>query len=565
MQENNRGEKKSFSGEKRNFSKGGSRRGSFSKGREDSRGKRPYAKDGDKKPYRKDGEKDFKKPFRKDGEKDFKKPFRRDGERDFTMRNGGKPRFDRKSDSKKNDKPYTNRFELQPKEEEKGVSLARLTAFRIIQDVTVRGAYTALALNEVLKVNELPDVDKRLCTNIVYTTIENLIRLDYIIDAHMEKPSYEPALRDVLRMSVAQLLFMDKIPSFAVINEGVKLMRIVSIVETWAGVVNGVLRNIVRHQETFEWPKEEENLPLYLSVMHSMPVWLVNKFIATFGEEKAKEIISYTKKDNRTCIRPNLMHISKEKFEAMLIAKGWDFEKGLVEGSYLIKNIDSIAEDEDYIKGNFSVQGQSSMLAAMAVENTLGMTVLDACAAPGGKTFFMAEKQQGSGRVYSWDIHNHRVDLIRQSMYRLSPGNVRVAVCDASKYREDMFEYFDRVLIDAPCSNLGVMQEKPDVKYNVKEEEMQSLLDTQYKILENCAKYLKVGGILVYSTCSIMPEENEVQVAKFLANHKEYSALPMPASFPAEMQDTNGGIGLSIFAHTSGLEGFYIARLQKNA
>lgn len=505
--------------------------------------------------------------FQRDGDK---KPFARREREDSKKREGLAPRGERRpnemhsTDRDSARRPFVKRREKAPMEDNKGVSLSRLSAFRVLQDVTVRGAYPSIALDRVLTANNLLEMDKRLATSIVYTTLENMIKIDYILDAFMEKPSYEPVLRDVLRMSAAQILFMDKIPDFAAINEGVKLIRVVSIVEAWSGVVNGVLRNILRSKDSFAWPKEEDGREQYLSIEYSIPLWLVRKLIDCFGYDEAKAIISYRKTDNRTCIRPNLHHISPTAFEALLAKKGWDYEKGMVPNAYLIKKIESIATDEDFRKGLFSVQGQSSMLAAMAVENGLGMLVLDACAAPGGKSFFMAEKQQGSGRIFAWDIHPHRVDLIREQMYRLNPGNVRVAICDAAQYREDLTEYFDRVLVDAPCSNLGVMFEKPDVKYNAQEEEMQSLLDTQYRILENCAKYLKVGGILVYSTCSILPEENYAQVEKFLQNNKNFSMLPMPDSFPPEMLAQANERGLEIFAHRSGLEGFYIARLRKN-
>lgn len=502
-----------------------------------------------------------------------KKPFNKrkgqaSGNRKFDSR--GKALFGKRNPRPRNGKPSnTGRKPFakgKPKEapEKKQNSLARLTAFRIIQDITVRGAYTSLAINNVLKVNKLPDNDKRLVTNIVYTTIENIIKIDYCIDSFMEHPSYEPALRDVLRIGVAQILFMDKIPDFAIINESVNLMRLVSSVEAWQGVVNGVLRNIVRNKDNIAWPKERDDPEKYLSVMYSMPQWLVHKLILTFGEAEAKNIITYSGKENRTCIRPNLMRIKPEEFEKLLQQKNWEYEKGIVPNSYLVKHIDSISEDKDYKAGIFSVQGQSSMLAAMAVDNKLGMTVLDACAAPGGKTFYMAEKQQGSGRVFAWDIYPHRVELIRQQMYRLSPGNVRVSECDASKYREEMFEFFDRVLIDAPCSNLGVAAEKPDLLMKLNEDSFKSITELQAKILDNCAKYLKVGGVLVYSTCSILPEENEEQVKKFLERNPNFSVAKFPEYYPEEILKHKGEIGISLFTHSSGIEGFYIARLIKN-
>lgn len=561
MQSENKSNNKGFS-KNRSFGKAKSR--TFNKGKSGAFDK------GKRKPF--DKESFFDKDKSKSFEKDNKGSYERKGSGFSKGRNNSSDKrgfglkdskaFGRKSFSRGDKKPFS-RNDKKP-EEKKETSYARLTAFRIIQDITVRGAYTALAINNVLKVNKLPENDKRLVTNIVYTTIENIIKIDYCIDRFMERPAYEPALRDVLRLSVAQILFMDKIPDFAVINESVNLIRLVSNVESWQGVVNGVLRNIVRNKDSISWPDESEDMEKYLSIMFSMPQWLVHKLIATFGEEEAKNIITYSNKDNSTCIRPNLMRIKIDEFEKLLEKKGWEYQKGIVANSYLVKHIDSISEDEDYKNGLFSVQGQSSMLAAMAVNNGLGMMVLDACAAPGGKTFYMAEKQQGSGRIFAWDIYPHRVELIRNQMYRLSPGNVRVAECDASKYRDDMFENFDRVLIDAPCSNLGVLAEKPDLLMKLNEDSFKNITELQAKILENCSKYLKVGGELVYSTCSILPEENEEQVKKFLEKNPNFSVAEFPKDYPSEILEHKKGIGISLFAHSSGLEGFYIARLIKN-
>ncbi|NMD37892.1 MAG: methyltransferase domain-containing protein, partial [Christensenellaceae bacterium] len=311
-------------------------------------------------------------------------------------------------------------------------------------------------------------------------------------------------------------------------------------------------------------PKEEDDPDFYLSIMHSTPLWLVKRLKELFGEKEAKEIISYKNKTNTTCLRPNFMNISKEAFEEMLKNKGWEYTNGILPNAYLVKGVESIAEDADYLSGKYSVQGQSSMLVVEAMDNKPGMYVLDACAAPGGKALYLAEKQQGSGRVYAWDIHNHRVDLIRSQMYRLSPGNVRVANCDARVYRDDMYKFFDAVLVDVPCSNTGVILDKPDVKYNLKADEMPSLLDLQADILDNCAKYVKPGGVLIYSTCSIMPEENEQQVKKFLENNPNFKITSFPENFPENLARQTGDYGLQILPHKTGLEGFFIARMVRD-
>ncbi len=439
---------------------------------------------------------------------------------------------------------------------------ARRLALNILQDVHRDGAYASLALDKRLKESNLAAVDKRLAANIVYGTLENRIRIDYALDSLLTKTDVDPLIRDILRLSAYQILFLDKVPDSAAVNEGVKLCKEAGM-EPLSGFVNGVLRNLSRQKEEISWPKREENEVKYLSILHSVPEWLVERLIQAYGAEMAESICSHRTEQHFTPVRPNRMAITDEAFEQLLNRKVWKAEKGQVPHVWRIGGAVDIGADTDYRKGLFSIQGESSMLAAEAVGVKRGMQVLDACAAPGGKSALMAEIMDGTGRVHAWDIHEHRVALIQAVAKRLHLENLRPMVRDAAQYREELADTFDAVLLDAPCSGLGVMLEKPDVKYRQTPEAVDSLVQTQKKLLDTLCAYVKKGGIMVYATCSILPEENGEQIAAFLKAHPEFVLSPLPDTIPEKFRSLYGGKGLQLFAHRDGLEGFYIARLLK--
>ena len=240
-------------------------------------------------------------------------------------------------------------------------------------------------------------------------------------------------------------------------------------------------------------------------------------------------------------------------------------EKGLAPHAYRVRLASDIARDADYFEGNFSIQGESSMLAAQAVDVKRGMQVLDCCAAPGGKTAYLAESMAGTGRVYAWDVHEHRVTLIRAMTKRLRLENVRPVVRDAAVFKEDLAGTMDAVLLDAPCSGLGVIDDKPDIKLRVTPESVRELTGIQEKLLNTCCQYVKRGGTLVYSTCSVLPEENGEQIRRFLSAHPDFSLIPLPEGIPERFRAQYTDLGLQLLPHRDGVEGFFIARLRRNS
>ncbi len=439
---------------------------------------------------------------------------------------------------------------------------ARLIALDVLRDIHEKGAYASLALQNRLRQNRLQPNDRRLATSIVYTTLEKIEQIDYALDNLMENPTNDPVLRDILRLSACQILFHERVPDSAAVNEGVKLAKIAGK-ESASGFLNAVLRNLVRGKETIKWPDREQDVLQYLHIMGNMPVWLVEKLIAAYGQETAETIILYEAPKSGMVIRPNMLRMTDDAFEALLKTKPWDWQRGIVPHAYLIKGAVEIGADPDYQKGLFSIQGQSSMLAAEAVQTKPGMRVLDCCAAPGGKTAYMAEAMQDTGRVFAWDVHEHRVSLLESMKKRLRLENLRISIRDAASFKPDMEGMMDAVLLDAPCSGLGVLSEKPDIAYRLKEGDLPSIVQTQSLLLDTVSRYVKPGGTLVYSTCTILPEENQEQIKAFLESHPAFTVQPLPTSFPEEFRKRQGAYGLQLYNHLDGVEGFFIARLQR--
>ena len=448
------------------------------------------------------------------------------------------------------------------KKRETGPSRSRKAALQIFQDVIRKDAYAALSLDDRLSKTNLTQLDKRFCASIVYTTIENLIRIDYALGFFLkDAEALEPTARDILRISACQLMYHDRVPENAVVDEAVKLTRDAGL-EGLTGLVNAVLRSMVRGKNEIKWPDPKEG-PKALSILYSVPEWLAEKLTQAYGPEEAEKICAYRNPSHFTVIRPNLSRFTDEEFQKLLEKKVWEAEKGRVDHAWRVRLASEIGRDADYLAGNFSIQGESSILAAQALQVKHGMQVLDCCAAPGGKTAYIAEQMNGTGRVYAWDVHEHRVNLIRASARRLKLDNVRPAVRDATVPKEDLFGTMDAVLLDAPCSGLGVMDGKPDIKYRATIESVKELTETQEKLLECCCKYVKKNGVLLYSTCSILPEENGDQVRTFLKKHPEFRLEALPGGIGDKFADGMTDAGLQLLPHRDGVEGFFIARMKK--
>ena len=442
--------------------------------------------------------------------------------------------------------------------------LPRRVALDTLMDVSRSEAYASLALEKRLKQSNLPKRDRAFITQIVYGTIENRIKLDWLIDRclNSEEKALDPTVREILRMGAYQLFLMDKVPDMAAVDESVTLTRAMGL-EALTGLTNAVLRRMIREKDQIQWPDPEKEPLTYLSVRYSVPEPLCGLLIDSLGMETAEKLIGYKPQERVVTIRMNGLRCTEDRLERLLSDEELKWEKGSLPGMYKVYDAGDLTALRGYENGLFTIQGESSVLAARMLLAAPGQTVLDACAAPGGKSAVIAEDMLNSGRIYAWDSHPHRVDLIRNTAKRLRLENIRPMARDATEMRESMNSTVDAALIDAPCSGTGVMSEKPDLKYRITEEGVQSLCATQKAILNAVAPMLKPGGTLVYSTCSVLPEENEMQVRSFLAEHAEYEVYPLHENLPEALRAYEGEFGLQLFPFRDGMDGFYICRLRR--
>ena len=492
--------------------------------------------------WKKDGERSARPEWKKDGERSARPEWKKDG---------GRPDRSVNADRRSSEAGGSDGL------------MSRRVALETLLDVSQRDAYAQLALEKRLRQANLDARDSAFVTRLVYGTIENRITLDYRMDQLLEKPEeLDPTAREILRLGAYQLFYMDRVPDMAATDLSVKLTRSMGM-EGLTGVVNAVLRGLIRNREEIRWPDPAEDPIRYLSVMKSCPEGLCRMLIERFGEEGAKEIIEYRHAVPYESIRPNLLRCDLPRLRRVLEEEKMTFEPGLVEGTFRVFDAGDLTRTRAYQNGLFTIQGESSVLAARAVGAKPGQTVLDACAAPGGKTALISEMMQDTGRVYAWDTHPHRVDLIRGTATRLHLENVRPMMRDAQVERPEMAGSLDAALIDAPCSGSGVMHIKPDLKYRITPEGTQALVNIQRAILDSVADMVKPGGTLVYSTCSIFPEENERQIEAFLERDKRYTVEPLGELLPESLRGLEGAHGVQMLAGRDNMDGFYICRMKR--
>jgi len=437
---------------------------------------------------------------------------------------------------------------------------ARRTALKVIRKVTEDGAYAALALDAALKGSGLSAADRRLASRLTYDTLDHLIYLDYTLNQVMAKPDTDIKLRNILRLGACQILLEDRIPESAATNLCVQLCVELGM-PGLKGVCNGILRNLIRKKDELVFPDPEKEPEKASSIRLSVPEWLYRLIREDWGEE-AEQILSFRNEEEGWTVRPNLTRLDDEGFEQILAKKVWKKEKTAVPHAWKITGALDISRDVDYQAGHFSIQSAGSMLACLAMNVKRGQQVLDCCAAPGGKTCFLAELMGGTGRIQAWDIHEHRVGLIEAQARRLGLENIRPMLRDAAKAREDLRMTMDAVLLDAPCSGLGFLAQKPDLKLRVTQESIRELTELQEKLLDTVCEYVKPGGTFVYSTCSILKAENMEQAERFLQRHPEFEEADLPATVP-EVYRKKRSRGLQLLEYRDGIEGFYLIRMRR--
>lgn len=441
----------------------------------------------------------------------------------------------------------------------------------ILLELEKTDGYVNLLLADVLeKYDYLEPREKAFIKRVTEGCIERKIQIDYVLNGISKVPvkKMKPFIRALLRMSAYQLLFMESVPDAAVCDEAVKLAKKRKF-GSLQGYVNGVLRNLSRQKGAIAWPNAGKNAAEAFSVLYSMPLWLTEYFLDLYGLETTEKMLKAFLERKPVTIRLEEA-LTIEERKALLAS--WEQKGAAVKRHpYLpyavqIEKAEGIRHLPGYEEGLFAVQDVSSMLAVEAACIEKGQTVLDLCAAPGGKSLHAASKLAGTGKVFSFDITEAKLLRMEENRRRMRRENMETAIGDACIYREELRQAADVVLADVPCSGLGVIGRKPDIKYHATEQSLAEITALQKKILQNAAAYVKPGGILLYSTCTVVPQENEKMVEWFC---REFPFVPenmrghLPEELPEELlADAETGM-LQLLPGVHESDGFFFARLRR--
>lgn len=435
-------------------------------------------------------------------------------------------------------------------------------------DVEKKDAYANLALGAALDDLEPGKLDRAFITEMVYGTQRTLNTLDWALGKYLRRPlsGLTVPVRTILRLGAYQVLYMDRVPDSAAVNESVKLARRYGHAGT-VKFVNGVLRNLVRGKDDIIFPDPNHDPAEYISLRHSHPRWLVRRWLDEFGFA-ATETLCRTNNGPA----PNTVRVNTLKTDTgALVSKLAELGVGAIRGKYAddclhLEGFVSIGRLAPFREGLFQVQDESSILVGQALKPEPGSRVLDVAAAPGGKSTHLAQLMLNRGQIMALDVREHKIKLIEDNCRRLGVEIVQPLLADARRIPGEYEGWADYVLLDAPCSGLGVLRRRPDARWRKDEGQVKELAALQAQILGAVAKTLKPGGVLVYSTCTIAGEENLGQVKAFLASHRDFETEPLTGLLPDTL-DNNGSMHrgyLQILPHVhDGLDGFFMARLRK--
>lgn len=423
------------------------------------------------------------------------------------------------------------------------MDLARKTAFEILFEIEKEDAYSNLTINYYLDKNR-PD-NPAFIRELVYGVLENKMLLDYYLDklipTGIKKVKKKEAT--LLRLGLYQIIFMDSVPDYAAVNESVTIAK--KLCRGREGFINGVLRGYMKKKDELQLPDKSNDIKRFLSINYSFPEWLISKWEKQFGIEKCEELLKASNSRPQLSIRANITKVGRDELKEKLVQMGFDVVNGNFSERTLHVKGSGLLETELFKKGYFSVQDEASTLTADTVGALAGEHVIDVCAAPGGKTCAIAEMMMNQGTVISCDIYEHKLDLIQGAADRLELTIVEPNLHDGTIGNVSWYESADKVLVDAPCSGLGVIRRKPEIKYkNITD--FSELVNIQRRILDNSAKYVKAGGTLVYSTCTINDDENEKQIKNFLGNNPNFKLVFQRQFLPTE-----------------NIDGFYVCKMVK--
>ncbi len=447
---------------------------------------------------------------------------------------------------------------------------AREGALRVLLAVEREGAYANLALQKLTRSRHLNAAEMALLTELVYGSLRYRYTLDWIINQFsripVERMNY--IIRNIIRLGVYQILFLERVPAAAACNEAVSLAKKWKL-ENLAGFVNALLRNITRHREEIQYPPLREAPVLHISVKYSHPMWLVERWLKRFGVEETIALCKTNNESPPLVLRCNTLKASPEKLRKTLEEEKISVQpSSLIPEGVRVSHLTFLPELTSFREGLFVVQDESSMLASLILNPLPGSFVIDACSGPGGKTTHLAQIMRNKGKIFAFDVHEHRLKLVRETCHRLGISILETRLLDARVLPEELRGKADYLLADVPCSGLGVIRRRPDLRWRVQAEQLPGHHQEQLAILEGVHKCLKKGGILLYSTCSTEPEENLQAITRFLTDHPNFepeditSSIPFPLVYREDRATARDGY-LQLLPHRHGTDGFFLACLKK--
>ncbi len=437
----------------------------------------------------------------------------------------------------------------------------REIALKTIYKIDKEEAYANIALDEMIKEhrNELDERDIGFISELTYGVITWKLTLDEIIKkySHLKIKKISTWVLNILRMGIYQIVFLDKVPKSASVNESVNLAKRYGHRGS-SNFVNAILRKVEKRDYEELWNIQDD--VERISKTTSMPVWMVEELRKQKDIKEVEQICKNSNIKPKVTIRINTLKTSKKELEKLLEDRNIQYEEGKLEDFFMLDKIKNIEKLDIFQKGLFTIQDEGAGLIAYALDAKPHETILDACSSPGGKTTYLAEMMKNKGEIQAWDLHEHRVKLVEENAKRLGINIIKTKCQDASIYKEEYKEMFDKILLDVPCSGSGALKRKPDIKWKRKKEDITELIHIQKKILETCSKYLKQKGEILYATCSIFSEENEKIIEEFLQENSNFKQIKLSIQEYMDYIDEMGNIQLY-----QGIEndGFFISKLYK--
>lgn len=438
----------------------------------------------------------------------------------------------------------------------------RAAAVRVLYEVWEKGAYANVALVQEIRRAALSGMDRRFATELVYGAVKAGETLDWILRRYVTRPlkKMDPMIRNILRLGLYQIFYMDKVPPSAACNESVELAKKYSHAGA-AKFVNAVLRTAVREPERARFPEGQGKNAEHLALRACHPLWMVKRWIQDFGYEEAEALCRFDNEQPPLSLRTNTLQGTREELLERLQQNGVTAEPSRWAPEGVLCTAHGSLDDLASLQQGFcQVQDESSMLVAHVLQPLSGEFIIDACSAPGGKTTHIAALMENQGHIVAGDVHDHKLQRIQENAARLGIDIIETKCLDARKLGAVYPEQADRVLVDAPCSGLGVLRRKPDARWNKAPEALKELPKLQRDILEGAAAAVKPGGVLVYSTCTILAEENQDVVEAFLSRHQEFSLETAGAFLPVPRP---GVVMVQLYPQRDGTDGFFIARMKK--